>query len=168
MIRTLGTLAVGALALGALAWLVRRRVFVVTVRGGSMEPTLSDGDRLVCRRAGIAAVHRGDIVVLERPDTDRHWTRPPVTRIGKGQELLVKRAVAVPGDQVPRSLVPALAGRPEDRVPPRCLVVLGDNGAHSLDSKRLGYIPAERVLGVVRRRLGTTTRRARHSTTIEA
>ena len=161
VIRTIaiGILVLCVLVLCTAAWLLRRRVFVVTVRGGSMEPALRDGDRLVCRRAGITAVCKGDIVVLERPDTDRHWTRPPAARIGAGRELLIKRAVAVPGDEVPRRLVPALAGRPETLVPPHCLVVLGDNGEHSLDSKRIGYIPAERVLGVARRRLRSAVSR---------
>jgi signal peptidase I len=43
------------------------------------------------------------------------------------------------------------AGRP---VPAGKLVVLGDNTARSLDSREIGYIPAERLLGVMLRPLG--------------
>lgn len=41
----------------------------VAVSGGSMLPTLADGDWLICRRVrGTAGVREGDVVVLERPD----------------------------------------------------------------------------------------------------
>jgi len=150
---TAGFVAAGLVLGAAAAAVVRRFLFVVTVRGGSMEPALREGDRLLCRRAAVERVRRGDIVVVERPDTDRGWEKPPARRVTDGRALLVKRAAAVPGDPVPRADVPALAGRPEARVPPGCLVVLGDNGAHSFDSKRIGYVPADRLCGVAVRRL---------------
>ncbi|NUR87949.1 MAG: hypothetical protein HOY71_28015, partial [Nonomuraea sp.] len=72
---------------------------------------------------------------------------------------LVKRAVAVPGDPLPRAEVPALATRPEVVVPPGRLVVLGDNRQVSLDSRRLGYVAAHQVMGVVVSRLPKTPSR---------
>jgi signal peptidase I len=155
--------AVGALALSML----RRRIFVVTVKGGSMEPSLRDGDRLVCRRAGIHDVRRGDVVVLERPGTDKTWLRPPPGGVKTDRELLIKRAVAVPGDHLPRTTVPALADRTEAVVPPGQLVVLGDNVRHSFDSKQIGYIPSERLLGVAVRRLRAAPSRLRTSSSSE-
>ena len=41
---------------------------VATVAGGSMRPTLSDGDRVLCRRVGGSVVRPGQVVVVERPD----------------------------------------------------------------------------------------------------
>ena len=41
---------------------------VARVVGGSMRPTLSDGDRVLCRRTTGADVERGRVVVVERPD----------------------------------------------------------------------------------------------------
>jgi hypothetical protein len=38
-------------------------------------------------------------------------------------------------------------------VPPDRFAVLGDNAANSLDSRKIGYIPAERLLGVMVRQL---------------
>jgi signal peptidase I len=38
-------------------------------------------------------------------------------------------------------------------VPPGQLVVLGDNAAWSQDSRQIGYIPGDRLLGIVMRRL---------------
>ncbi|WP_158754506.1 S26 family signal peptidase [Streptomyces sp. NRRL F-2580] len=53
----------------------------------------------------------------------------------------------MPGDPVPRGLVPAPAGVPERYVPPGRLVLVGDRPGHSLDSRQLGHFPASAVLG---------------------
>jgi signal peptidase I len=129
-----------------------RRLFVVTVHGGSMEPGLRDGDRLLARRVTVAALRRGDVVVLERPDDELRWTGPPHPRATARADLLIKRVAALPGDPPPRDAVPALADHPAALVPPNHLVALGDNH-HSLDSKQIGYFPADRLLGVVLRPL---------------
>jgi signal peptidase I len=105
-----------------------------------MEPELHHGDRVLVRRVSVGAVHPGQVVVLTGPaDRPTDW--------------MVKRAAAVPGDPVPRT-AGACSGPvvPEDH-----LVVLGDNAALSLDSRRLGYLPADRLVGVVVRRLPTVT-----------
>ena len=59
---------------------------------------------------------------------------------------MIKRVAAVPGDPRPEARAPATA----DRVAPSGkLVQFGDNAAWSYDSRQLGYLPAERLLGVV-------------------
>ncbi|SDS30138.1 S26 family signal peptidase [Actinoplanes derwentensis] len=115
-----------------------RRRWVAVVDGRSMEPTLSEGDRLLIRRCAPAGVRRGDIVVAREPLS---------TLPGR---LVVKRAVAVPGDPVPPRL--GLAG---DVVPEGALVVLGDNPDQSRDSRDFGYLPASHLLGVAVRTLIT-------------
>nr|WP_268247621.1 S26 family signal peptidase [Lentzea flava] len=45
-------------------------------------------------------------------------------------------------------------GRSAHRVPVDSLLVLGDNLARSNDSRRLGYLPADALIGVVLRPLG--------------
>jgi signal peptidase I len=67
--------------------------------------------------------------------------------------LFVKRVAARPGDPVPRTHVPALRGVPETVVPPRRLVVLGDNAAISYDSREFGYVHADQIIGVLIRRM---------------
>jgi signal peptidase I len=62
--------------------------------------------------------------------------------------LTVKRAAAVPGDPIPAE-VPALRTASQRVVPAGHLVLLGDNRAHSHDSRSLGYYRADRLLGVV-------------------
>lgn len=124
------------------AWWVRHRYVAVTVRGESMVPTLSDGDRVLIRR-GRRGLRRNDIVVVACPDPDTSWrNRPPVTEDLTATEWFIKRAVALEGD---------LFG--SGRVPAGHLAVVGDS-VYSDDSRRRGPCPVDQVLGVVVRVLG--------------
>ncbi|MER7280077.1 signal peptidase I [Dactylosporangium sp. NPDC000244] len=118
--------------------LLRRRFVAITVSGLSMRPTLDPGDRVLVRRAVLGTVRRGQVVVLGGAD---------------GVEYLIKRVAALPGDPVPDAGITGVAVADGPTVPPGKLVVLGDNPDFSLDSRRLGYLPGERLLGVVVRRL---------------
>ena len=112
-----------AVVLAGFAW--HRAFFLVRVAGPSMEPTLRAGDRLLVRRAGL--VRRGCVCVVAEDD----------------ETLTVKRVAAVAGD-------PALGSVPgAGVVPAGCLVLLGDNRAHSYDSRSVGYYRTDRLLGVV-------------------
>jgi signal peptidase I len=139
---TLAAVLVPVLALLAPLAVLRRTHLVITVRGRSMLPTYTGGEHLLIRRAHLSAVRTGDIVVLARPG--------PLTGVPPAERLLVKRAVAVPGDPVPPD-IPV----PEPVVPPGRLVALGDNAAHSYDSRATGYFTAESLLGIVRRPVRT-------------
>ncbi|SCF83361.1 S26 family signal peptidase [Streptomyces sp. Ncost-T10-10d] len=125
---------------------------VVTVRGASMEPAYHDGDRVLVRRN--RAFESGTVVVVEHPAGSWTTAPPPIGASGPvtHRNWMIKRVMAVPGDPVPRTRVPALAETPDDRVPAGQLVLLGDNPEVSFDSREVGYFPAERVLGVVLRR----------------
>ncbi|WP_058043133.1 S26 family signal peptidase [Streptomyces roseifaciens] len=152
-LRGAAAVAAGA-ALGAAVCLARGLV-VVTVRGTSMAPAFRDGDRVLVRRGPRPAV--GQVVVAERPASGGMWPRPPVRAEAgaagvHGRDWLIKRVAALPGDLVPLDCVPALATAPEERVPPGQVVLLGDNGRVSFDSREVGYFPLERVLGTVLRR----------------
>lgn len=92
------------------------------VHGHSMEPTLAAGDRVI---VDLWTHHQrpprlGEIVLIE-------GTRP-------GSSTMVKR-VALPPD-----------GASGDG---RTLWVLGDNPASSADSRQIGAVPLERVVGRV-------------------
>jgi signal peptidase I len=131
--------ALASVFVASVTWVVvlRRRLLVVTVIGVSMEPTYRSGDRLLVRRSRLKGIRTGQIVVVQ------------VSGAATGDTTagrLVKRAVAVPGDPVPPQ-IPI----PDQVVPEGRLLVLGDNPAHSDDSRRLGYIPADALIGVVLR-----------------
>lgn len=144
----------GFVAGPGLLWALHRRYAVVDVQGSSMEPTLRHGDRVLVRRVRASGVRTGDIVVIEPfapPDGQppHGWRRGrPAHRV-----WVVKRATAVAGDPVPGSVARAAGVAPGTAVPAGSLVVLGDNPAHSTDSRVWGYLPTDRLLGVVRRRL---------------
>ncbi|MFF3920226.1 S26 family signal peptidase [Streptomyces sp. NPDC001852] len=150
---------VGVCCLGA-AWAVlRRSVIRVTVRGVSMEPTYHDGDRLLARRG--QPLLPSQAVVVEQPRPDGSWPRPPISwRDGPAEvrkrTWMIKRVAALPGDPVPRDEFPALSGAVADRVPWGTLLVLGDNREVSADSRVMGFLPVQRVLGVVHRASGHT------------
>lgn len=132
--------------------LLARRLASVTVRGRSMEPSYHEGDRVLVRRVRTPAA--GQVVVVEQPGTDGQWLGPSLSAGAGNARLsdrrwLIKRVAAVPGDPVPRAGFPSLAQAEEDAVPPGKVVLVGDNRRLSLDSRRIGYFPADRVLGVV-------------------
>ncbi|WP_223166757.1 S26 family signal peptidase [Nonomuraea sp. SYSU D8015] len=129
----------GAAAAAAVAWL-RRRYVLVSVYGPSMEPAYRSGDRVWVRRVPVQRVHPGDVVVV-RLDYPDDWDR------AEKEPWSIKRVTAVPGDPVPPAGVPAWS--PEATVPVGHLVVRGDNADHSYDSRHCGYVPGERLLGVV-------------------
>jgi signal peptidase I len=112
--------------------LIRRRVVLVTVRGRSMAPTYTDGERLlVVRRSRYTA---GDVVMFRSPRqlADVEW--------------MVKRAAAMAGDTVPDDLQAKVGAA---IVPAGRLLVRSD-AADGLDSRHFGLIDAGDVLGVVR------------------
>jgi len=137
-------LVLAALAVAAVRWVAGRWV-AVTVTGDSMAPAFSDGDRVLIRRSPLERLTVGTVVVASWPAL--HHSYQP----GPDRPWLIKRVAALPGDLVPESVSAAAGG--EIHVPPRHLVLLGDNSEGSLDSRAFGCVPGELVLGAVVRRL---------------
>ncbi|MGI8667364.1 MAG: S26 family signal peptidase [Jatrophihabitans sp.] len=134
MRRTLGP-AVGLLLAALL--LARRCCTMVTVRGHSMNPTLSDGQRVLAIRH--PHYRAGQIIVFHTPGG---------TGTPGDPDYRVKRVIAVGGEPRPDALAdPALPAV----VPRGHLAVAGDNARHSQDSRHLGYIPTSKIIGRVRR-----------------
>jgi signal peptidase I len=105
-----------------LAWLaLRRRPFRVEIRGGSMEPSLVDGEWAIALRR---PAHVGDVVVVEHPERS-------------GFEL-VKRLAGTPGD--------AVAGR---RLSADEWWVQGDRAEASTDSRSFGPVSGSSIRGTV-------------------
>jgi signal peptidase I len=121
--------------------LLRRRFVVVQVVGESMEPVLCAGQRVLVRRTGLDAVERGDLVVFALASVRPEFPGDP--------PWMVKRAVAVAGDPVPRGSVPSSVDVDHAHVPGGKLIVRGDNAARSFDSRGAGFIDGSALLGVV-------------------
>ncbi|SMD26903.1 S26 family signal peptidase [Kibdelosporangium aridum] len=134
------------------AWLrtrLARRWVSVTVEGDSMRPTFNPGDRVLARRVKTTP-QAGDIVVVEAPvllGNRSTWHLPPPGPGDLDRRWLIKRVAAVGGDLVPAAAAGVLAAG--EVVPPGSLLVVGDNPAHSHDSRHLGPIPVDRVIGRV-------------------
>lgn len=138
-------LLIGAGITLLLAWMTFASLFTVfRVEGESMSPTLSPGEQVVAYRYGSWAP--GDVIVFKNPHDPR--------------ELLIKRVHAVAGETVALhggtlrvdGAVRKLPTAFFDELPPRVIqpghvFVLGDNHASSLDSRRLGAVAENLVVG---------------------
>jgi signal peptidase I len=140
-------LAVAAVITALVA--VRRLFVVVRVRGNSMVPTFDDGDVLIATRARRSDVFAGDIVIV---GPRKRATDAPRSADGRAPMRIVKRAVAIAGDPVPRAQVQALANVQESVVPDGKIVLVGDS-TNSFDSRQRGYYDATEVIAVVLRRV---------------
>jgi signal peptidase I len=124
------------------------------VYGLSMEPTLHTEQRLVVEKISynswlhLRSPQRGDVVVL---------------RVNGADELLIKRVIGLPGDQIeirngqvfvngevldePYVVLPASGDYSRVDVPPLHLFLLGDNRDFSNDSRTFGPIPMKDIVG---------------------
>jgi signal peptidase I len=135
---------------------VRRRFTVVRVNGQSMLPTFKPGDRVLVRKVRAGALRRGQVVVFESPHGGERNTGSPSGP--GGSRWIIKRVAAVSGDHVPPD-VAAVCAPAGARVPAGQFVAIGD-GRSGIDSRRFGYVPIERVLGVAVRTMAATPARA--------
>ena len=123
----------------------RLLLVVVEVRGGSMLPSFAPGDRVLVLRGRPGHFRRpasGAVIVLRMPGD----ALPAGGRI-----LMIKRVAAGAGEVVPESARPRQSAA--SVVPPGTLAVSADNPAGT-DSRQLGFIPADHVVGRVVGRLG--------------
>lgn len=124
------------------------------VEGYSMEPTLSNGERVMIEKISyrFRAPKRGEIVIIKNPLAKK--------------DIYIKRVVGVPGDfiEIKQGSVYLNGSLLEEDyikepvafwysneflVPKDHVFVLGDNRNHSDDSRRIGPIPYKNVLGKV-------------------
>ena len=132
-----------------------------TVFGESMSPTFQDQERVVISKT--AGIQRFDVIVFNAPDV-------------KGKKY-IKRVIGLPGDHIEmKDDVLYINGKAfeesylkenkEDNpfnkltgdfklqeVPEGSLFVMGDNRLNSKDSRHIGFIPYESVIGEVKFRI---------------
>jgi signal peptidase I len=149
---------------GALVVALVVRTFLVQafwIPSESMEPTLHKGDRVLVNKLSyqLHDIHRGDVIVFERP--------PGEPAGNENIKDLIKRVIGLPGDTIEtidgtvrvngRQLrEPYIAkGARSDRpvgitrmvVPKHHYFVMGDNREHSGDSRLFGPIDEGLVVG---------------------
>lgn len=125
--------------------------FVVT--GRSMEPTFFAGERILVETIAfrVRDLERGDIVVYEHPDEPgRRLIQRVVAFPGEvvetGDGVLYVNGQAVPEPYVDVNGNARGHCGPHE-VPPGKYFMLGDQRALALDSRRIGFIPADRIVG---------------------
>jgi signal peptidase I len=152
---------VAVIGCGVLIALTAQAFFVQAfwIPSPSMTPTLEVGDRVLVNKLSyrVHDVHRGDLIVFERP---------PETSNGLEGEIkdLIKRVIAVGGDTVEGRdgrvyvngelieepyLEPGTATSDLERevVPDGTVFVMGDNRMNSEDSRVFGPIDEETIIG---------------------
>lgn len=143
-------LGLGLIAIAGVATVIttiRRQHVVITVHGHSMQPSLQPGDRVLIRRT--TGLQRQQIAVFAH-QSELEGAEPV---------LLIKRVAAVAGDPIPPSVPAHTASKV---VPTGSVVLLGDNPQYSFDSRKIGLVRDDQIVGVVVRRLAHTVTR-RHS-----
>jgi signal peptidase I len=143
--------AVAAVLAVALAVLIRLFVFEpFNVSGPSMEDTLHTGDLIIVNKLiyQIREPERGEVIVFHAPQ----------------QKDYVKRVIALPGETVEAKNDKVLVNGKEldepyikqdvhtldfdaQKVPPGHVFVMGDNRSNSTDSREIGPIPLNQVIG---------------------
>jgi signal peptidase I len=148
------------------------------IPSGSMEPLLQVGDRVLVNRVvyHLHPPRRGDVIVFSDPNAAPvhrnpvsavlHWMTSGLGASRGSPTDYIKRVIGEPGDTVEvragvvfvdgrrlgpepyRSTDPDLSNWGPRRVPAGHLFVMGDNRAHSDDSRgSLGFIPIGNVIG---------------------
>jgi len=126
----------------------------MVIQGPSMQPNLFYDERVLIDKITYRFLHgprRGNIIVVDLPD----------------EEIpLIKRVVALPGEKIEvrdgqvliddrplEELWPTQPGGPSygpELVPPLHVFVLGDNRANSRDSRTVGPIAIDQIIGQAR------------------
>jgi signal peptidase I len=143
----------------ALAAVARAAVHIYSIPSLSMAPALEAGDQILVTRYFRSAPDRGDVIVFRSPMN--------------ADELMVKRVIALPGEQIdsrlgrvrigghtlpePYVLRAATSGAIETQtVPEGAYFVMGDNRESSLDSRVWGLVPRTNIVGRARLVLWST------------
>ncbi|MBV9659531.1 MAG: signal peptidase I [Acidimicrobiales bacterium] len=149
----------GAILVVAVLAAVILRTFIVQpyfIPSGSMEPTLKVGDKVLVNKLSydLHSIHRGDVVVFKKPPHD----------YSPGIKDLIKRVIGLPNETISASngSVYINGQRLNERwlpkgtetadfapvhVPAGQYFVMGDNRGNSADSRVIGTIPKNLIVG---------------------
>nr|WP_176444801.1 signal peptidase I [Paenibacillus herberti] len=161
---------VKALAIAAiLVWVIRWFLFApFAVDGPSMQPNFHTGERLIVNKIlyDFREPKRGEVVVFHVPQQGRDFIKRVIALPGdtvrvegddvyvndqKQEEPYLKGAIAEAqakgelwnqnGPNFPNEFVSDM------KVPADSFLAMGDNRSNSEDSRRIGYIPYDQVIG---------------------
>ena len=150
------SLALTVIVALVLALLLRAFVFLFAmVDGPSMQPTLESGERVLVTRYTYAfsPIQRGDVIVcrFDHPNFPDYYVKRVVALSGETIRI-TDGVVYINGSPLAEdyTLSPAASDFPETLVPEGCVFVLGDNRNNSTDSRKVGSIRENRIIGKAR------------------
>lgn len=154
---------------GLLVFVIRWFLFApFIVDGPSMQPNFETGERLIVNKIiyDIRAPKRGEVVVFYVPEEKRDYIKRVIGVPGdkirlegdnlyindvRVEEPYIKEAIAEAnklgqlynqnGENFPNGYVA------EDTVPEGMILAFGDNRSNSKDSRMIGFVPGERIVG---------------------
>lgn len=128
---------------------VREHCFEAFVlAGGSMEPALDRGDRVLVNRARGGRSQRGDVVAFDSPDdAGLAWIKRVVAL--SGDRVEIREGSLVVNGEVRDTSGPSPNDLEGLTVPPGHVFVLGEDLGNSRDSRHFGPLPMARIRGRV-------------------
>ena len=141
--------------------LVRARSTIYQIPSQSMEPTLLPGDHVIVHQVAYQAAEpqQGDVVVYRYPDENGKRFLHRVIGLPGDQIAIREQVVYVNGEALSEPYTrhsdrSSMAGHVRDHLPPitvplETYFLMGDNREESLDSRFLGPISKEHLLGRV-------------------
>lgn len=149
----------------ALAAFIRYVLFTpIVVDGESMMPTLHSGDRMVVNKVSykISDIHHSDIVVFHAPEKRDYIKRViglPGDTIEYKNDVLYRNGKVIDEPYLQQFKKAIQDGGTltedfqlqdyvqKDRVPEGYVFVMGDNRRNSKDSRHIGLIPENKIIG---------------------
>ncbi|EGC01877.1 signal peptidase I [Ruminococcus albus] len=134
---------------------------IVMVDGRSMNNTLSDGDRLIMTHVNYTP-ERDDVVVVDSDAAGKILIKRVIGIEGDKIKIdYTNNHVYVNGQQISNEHIKEIMidngyfdrtymtenGVYEYEVPENCVFVMGDNRNDSKDSRSIGYVPEESIMG---------------------
>lgn len=125
---------------------------ITTVDGDSMHPTLHTNERIAVEKISryFGMPKRGDILIVKYPDRRGSYVKRAIGLPGETIEI-IDSMVYIDGRPISEPYIHSVPYRDMDAflVPSGHIFVMGDNRAHSLDSrtKSVGAIPKKAIMG---------------------
>jgi signal peptidase I len=148
-----------AIVAGALAVALVVKTFLIQaffIPSLSMFPTLDEGDRVLVNKLSyrLHDVHRGDLVVFERPEGQPASEIKDLIKrvIGLGGETIEARegVIYIDGRELDEPYLvegAATGSLPRQEIPDGHVFVMGDNRSDSADSRVFGPIDEDTIVG---------------------